>query len=95
MGCGYENSLAVEVVQKFTAEFGENEKVAVNDRIQINKIYVCTFFFIRHRQVMLKIKTTTSRVSWNTRFYGSCIHLVYDHPYDVTVVLGLATERLQ
>lgn len=40
MGCGFENTLGVEVVTKFTAEFDEIEKVAVNDRILQKYIHV-------------------------------------------------------
>ena len=36
---------------------------------------------------MLKIKARTSRVSGNTTFYGSCVHLVYDHPHDTSRLL--------
>jgi len=57
----------------------------VNDSISKNKKITCEHFvLIRHRQVMLKIKATTSRVSGNTRFYGSSVHLVYDHPHDTS-----------
>jgi hypothetical protein len=40
VGYGFENTLALEVVTKCTAEFGDIEKVAVNDRISKNKIYM-------------------------------------------------------
>jgi hypothetical protein len=36
--CGFENSLALDVITKCTAEFGETEKVAVNYKIPKNKI---------------------------------------------------------
>jgi len=34
--------------------------------------------------MMLKIKARTSRISGNTRFYGSCVRLVYDNPHDAS-----------
>jgi len=42
------------------------------------------FVLIRHRQVMLKIQARTSRISGYKRFYGSCVHLVYNHSHDTS-----------
>ena len=84
MGCGFENTLAVEVIAKCTAVSGETEKVALNDRILKKKNTREHFVLVRHLKVMLKIKVRTSRVSGNTRFYGSYVHLVYNHPHDLS-----------
>jgi len=40
VGCGLENSLAVDAVTKRTAEFGEIEKVAADGRTSNNTIYM-------------------------------------------------------